>query len=60
MAFVNEWISQEDIEKYGLVALCEEYRKYGSKYMGVQEPRKKIDWTIDRERDLVNTNGKRE
>ncbi len=52
MAFVNEWISQEDIEKYGLVALCAEYSKDDSKYTAVKNPKDEIDWTIDREREI--------
>lgn len=52
MAFVNELIPQEDIEKYGLVALCAKYSKDDSKYVGVKNPNsdRGIDWTIDRER----------
>lgn len=52
MAFVNEWISQEDKEKYGLVALCAEYSKDDSKYVAVKNPKDEIDWTIDREREI--------
>lgn len=52
MAFVNELIHQEDIEKYGLVTLCAEYSKDDSKYVGVKDPTRKIDWTIDREREI--------
>jgi hypothetical protein len=52
MAFVNEWISQEDIEKYGLIELCDSYRGDEYKYIGVKEPRRKVDWTIDREREI--------
>lgn len=59
MVFVNELIPQEDIEKYGLVALCAKYSKDDSKYVGVKNPNsdRGIDWTIDRERDLVNQYG---
>lgn len=52
MAFVNELIPQEDIEKYGLVALCAEYSKDDSKYTAVTNPKDEIDWTIDREREI--------
>lgn len=52
MAFVNELIPQEDIEKYGLVALCAEYSKDDSKYVGVQDPTWKFDWAIDREKEI--------
>jgi hypothetical protein len=51
-AFVNEWISQEDIEKYGLVALCAEYSKDDLKYTAVKNPNNEIDWTIDRKRGI--------
>jgi len=52
MAFVNEWVSREDIEKYGLVDLCMKYQGDEWKYIGVQDPNRKIDWTIDREREI--------
>jgi hypothetical protein len=52
MAFVNEWISQEDIEKYGLVALFTEYSKDDSKYTAVKNPKDEIDWTVDRKREI--------
>jgi len=52
MAFVNEWISQEDIEKYGLIELCDNYRANDDKYTAVKEPRRKVDWTIDRDRGI--------
>ncbi|WP_294872943.1 hypothetical protein [Sulfuricurvum sp. RIFCSPLOWO2_12_FULL_43_24] len=51
MAFVNEYISQEDKEKYGLDALWGKYHDASHQKL----PNKK-DWTIDRERDLADTN----
>lgn len=42
MAFVNEFASEEDVEKYGLKQLCDKYLIYRSKY----------NWTIDKERDM--------
>lgn len=43
MAFVNEFASQEDVEKYGLKQLCDKYRIYcGDRF----------DWTIDKDRDM--------
>lgn len=42
MAFVNEYISEADIEKYGIKELDEKFRK------GHYKP----DWTIDHERDI--------
>ena len=50
MAFVNEWISQEDIEKYGLIALKDSYLK--KDYSGYKESMK-LHWCVDKERDLV-------
>ncbi len=42
MAFVNEWISKEDFEKYKIAEL-------DKKYHGRTKPR---DWQIDRERNI--------
>ena len=53
MAFVNEYIAQEDIEKYGLNELWASYHDVLNKNI----PDGK-DWTIDRERKLVNADWK--
>ncbi|MEQ1661459.1 MAG: hypothetical protein ABL877_02050 [Thiobacillus sp.] len=42
MAFVNEYISETDIEKYGIKELNLKFRK----------PNPKPDWTVDHERDI--------
>lgn len=42
MAFVNEYISEADIEKYGIKEIDDKFFKGHSK----------PDWTIDRERDI--------
>ncbi len=41
MAFVNEYVSKDDIEKYNLIVLREKYRKSLAR----------ISWTVDKERD---------
>jgi len=47
MAFINEYISEEDIEKYDLKKLIEKYKRYNS------SPRlDDIEWTIDKENDI--------
>ena len=43
MAFVNEFISAEDVAKYGLKAIDEQFKSNGTNSR---------DWTIDRERDI--------
>ena len=48
MAFVNEWISQEDIEKYGLIELKDSYLKKDGRD-GYKEYMK-LYWCVDRER----------
>ena len=45
MAFVNEYISDEDVEKYGIRQLRDELHFY-------HVTREQWDWTIDRERDV--------
>ena len=44
MAFVNEYISDEDVEKYGIAQLREELHFYHA-------TREQWSWTRDRERD---------
>lgn len=49
MAFVNEWISQEDIEKYGIIKLKDDYlKKDYSRYKEWM----KLHWCVDREREI--------
>ena len=56
MAFVNEYVSKEDIEKYGLKELCDSYRKNDTlppPYTAICDPEDGyLDWTIDRDRDI--------
>jgi hypothetical protein len=47
MGFVNEFIPEEDVEKYGLEAIDEKFRSNGTRAR---------DWTIDRERDIYLRN----
>ena len=48
MAFVNEYASDEDIEKYGLEAI---WRRFNPNRMGPMFQNGPPAWTIDRERD---------
>jgi len=54
MAFVNEYVSQEDIEKYGLDELhrrcSHKADNYNAAHDGLHD---RSQWMIDRERDLV-------
>ena len=54
MAFVNELVSQEDIEKYGLAELHEHYTKLADPYGDYEGLIGKESWIVDRERDLVD------
>jgi len=47
MAFINEYISEEDIEKYDLKKLIEKYKRYT-----YSPDLDDIDWTVDRENDI--------
>jgi hypothetical protein len=49
MAFVNEYASEEDIEKFSLVGLMDEYRPT---YKGNQFELSQPEFTIDRERNI--------
>jgi len=49
MAFVNEYASDEDIEKYGLREIWDKYHPLRKgRYFGGNRP----DWTIDREQNI--------
>ena len=50
MAFINEYISDEDVEKYQINELMNSYRNKNNWF-----PKKyyKHLWTIDKERELV-------
>jgi hypothetical protein len=47
MAFINEYISEEDIEKYDLKKLIEKYKRYT-----YSPDLDNINWTIDKENDI--------
>ncbi len=53
MWFINEFVSDEDIEKYNLYELWNKYNKYASARMPEQRLKFGYDiyWTIDRELD---------
>jgi len=47
MAFINEYISDEDVEKYNLKELIDKYKRY------TYSPRlDNISWTVDKENDI--------
>ncbi len=50
MAFVNEYISEEDIKKYGIEEI---WLRYHAAYGGTSKPPGfRFQWTIDRARDI--------
>ena len=52
MAFVNERVSEEDIQKYGLDELKREYFPSDCEWINGRPPAFRHAWTIDRERDI--------
>ncbi len=53
MAFVNEYVSKEDIEKYGLDELYKKYSKIANNYNAVRNGlHNKSEWMVDRENDI--------
>ena len=52
MAFVNEYVSQEDIEKYELIKLINYYYSMDG-LSPFDKKTEKLSWTIDKERELV-------
>ena len=52
MAFVNEYISQEDMEKYGLIKLMNHYYKLDGRFHPFNPKTRKLSWTIDKERGI--------
>ena len=55
MAFVNEYVNQEDIEKYGLIKLMNHYYKLDGSFHPFDPQTRKLSWTIDKERELAFT-----
>ena len=47
MAFVNEYMSQEDVKKYGFEELVQQYVTFAGREGFLREP----DWTVDEERE---------
>jgi len=53
MAFVNEYVSQEDIKKYGLAELHRRCSHKANNYNAARDGlHDKSQWTIDREREI--------
>ncbi len=48
MAFINEWMSQEDIKKYRFKELAEKYVRLLERDVFLRKP----NWTVDRERSV--------
>ncbi|MCP4970993.1 MAG: hypothetical protein GY932_10405 [Arcobacter sp.] len=52
MAFVNENVSEEEIEKYGLWELKNKYKDKFRKIKKEHRSHYTLDWTIDRDREI--------
>lgn len=52
MAFVNEYISKEDIEKYDIFGIRNKFLSEWDKITKEDEKNYKLSWVIDRERDI--------
>ena len=53
MAFINEYISKEDIEKYDIFGIRNKFLSERDKITKEDEKNYKLSWVIDRERHLV-------
>ena len=51
MAFINEYISKEDIEKYDIFGIRNKFLTGSYQITKEREKNYKIQWTIDRERE---------
>ena len=49
MDFVNEYISEEDIKKYGIREIWDQFHPFSKNDMNLL---KKHSWTVDRDRDV--------
>lgn len=49
MAFINEYISEEDIKKYGIREIWDQFHPFSKNDMNLL---KKHSWTVDKERDV--------
>lgn len=49
MAFVNEYISEEDIKKYEIREIWDKFHPFSKNDMNLL---KKHSWTVDKERDV--------
>ena len=54
MAFVNEYISDEDMKKYNLIELMDYYRKLDGSFhpFNLASVGGRLSWTIDKERNI--------
>ncbi len=52
MAFVNEYISDEDIKRYNLIELMNYYYKLDRRFHPFDPKTRKLRWTIDKERNI--------
>ena len=53
MAFVAEYISKEDLEKYNVVNIVNKYRiKYRCRTPLSDMAIEQLDWVVDRQRDI--------
>ena len=55
MAFINEYISDEDMKKYNLIELMNYYYKLDGSFHPFDPQTRKLSWTIDKERELAFT-----
>ena len=49
MAFINEYIPEEDIKKYGIREIWDTFHPFGKGDINLQ---KKHSWTLDEEREI--------
>lgn len=49
MAFINEYISEEDIKKYGIREIWDQFHPFSKNDMNLL---KKHSWTVDKDRDV--------
>ena len=52
MAFINEYISDEDMKKYNLIELMNYYYKLDRSFHPFNPKTRKLRWTIDKERNI--------
>lgn len=55
MAFVNEYISEEDLKKYDVEGMFKKLGVWKKFFESPRPPGCELEWTIDRERDVFIT-----